>query len=593
MGKRRLIWQIFPSYILVILASLLAITFYTSQSVREFYREQMRAALQSRAALLQPQVAELLRLGQLAEVDPLCKRLGKLSEVRITVVLPSGEVVGDTATDPATMENHGDRFEVVQALAGATETSLRFSETVGQQTMYVAAPVYAGDKIVGAVRVAIPTTVIDDELWAFFVQMSVAGAVVALLAATISWLVSRRITRPLEELKHAAERFAQGDLRQRLPVPNSFEIAGLAEAMNEMAEQLDDRMRTLFEQSNEQEAVLSSMVEGVFAVDNTQRIISINQAAARLVGADALIAHGRNIADVVNNPALHEFAVQALASSQPVEGEIRFRKGGDQILQAHGAVLRDAHGKGIGAVIVLNDVSHLRRLEQIRQDFVANVSHELKTPITSIKGFVETLLNGNLDNHEDTERFLKIVAKQADRLNAIIEDLLTLSRLEQGADAADDLLHLEPLRQSLVDSVQLCSPAAGLKGVRIDVECDDGIQARINPPLIEQGIVNLLDNAIKYSPDAGCVRLSARQSGGEVIISVEDDGSGVPEEHQARIFERFYRVDKARSRSLGGTGLGLAIVRHIAQTHGGTASVKSAPGKGSTFSIHLPLPRPA
>jgi two-component system phosphate regulon sensor histidine kinase PhoR len=258
------------------------------------------------------------------------------------------------------------------------------------------------------------------------------------------------------------------------------------------------------------------------------------------------------------------------------------------VLQVRGTSLSGSQGEAVGAVIVLNDVTHLRRLENIRRDFVANVSHELKTPITSIKGFVETLLDGALDNREDAERFLKIVAKQADRLNSIIEDLLSLAKIEQSVEAADVQLEPSRLADVLQSAIDECGPKAAARGITMRLACADEILADVNPPLIEQAAMNLLDNALKYSEEGSEVLVEVVRRPAEIAIQVHDQGCGIEAEHLDRLFERFYRVDKARSRKLGGTGLGLSIVKHIVHVHGGHVTVESAPGKGSTFTIHLP-----
>jgi two-component system phosphate regulon sensor histidine kinase PhoR len=248
------------------------------------------------------------------------------------------------------------------------------------------------------------------------------------------------------------------------------------------------------------------------------------------------------------------------------------------------------NGEGIGAVVVLNEVTELRRLEQVRRDFVSNVSHELKTPVTSIKGFVETLLDGAMNDPQEARRFLEIVARQSERLNAIIEDLLMLSRLEQTDEAADEILETAPLVGPLREAVDLCSPAANARGITIELTCEPEIEARINPNLIQQGVVNLIDNALKYSEDRTRVSVEAIESDDEILIFVRDQGCGIAADHLPRLFERFYRVDRARSRDLGGTGLGLSIVRHIVQCHHGRVTVESTPGIGSSFCIHLPRP---
>ncbi|MGC3969966.1 MAG: ATP-binding protein [Pirellulales bacterium] len=277
---------------------------------------------------------------------------------------------------------------------------------------------------------------------------------------------------------------------------------------------------------------------------------------------------------------------QLLATKKPQEQDIVFRQADERVLQIRGTLLADAHGLGFGAVFVLNDVSRLRRLENMRRDFAANVSHELKTPITSIKGFVETILDGATP--EDTERFMRIIARQADRLDAIIDDLLSLSRIEKEAEASDIMLTPTRLKEILAGAVHDCHLKADERGVTFDMDCSDEAKARVNALLLQQAVRNLLENAVKYSDAGGVVQLRVETLPEEVRISVSDRGCGIAPEHHARLFERFYRVDKARSRKLGGTGLGLAIVKHIVLAHRGRVTVESALGKGSKFTIHLP-----
>ncbi len=262
----------------------------------------------------------------------------------------------------------------------------------------------------------------------------------------------------------------------------------------------------------------------------------------------------------------------------------------ERVMQAHGSALHDLEGRPIGAVIVLNDVTDFRKLENIRRDFVANVSHELKTPVTSIKGFVETLLDGAMDDPVDSDRFLRIIAKQADRLHAIIEDLLALSKIEQAEDAEALALTPVPLKQLLDSAAATCQSSARDRQIEVRLECPPELYVQVNPLLFEQVLVNLMDNAIKYSETEHQVNVVAAAVAGEVTISVSDQGCGIADEHLSRIFERFYRVDRARSRKLGGTGLGLAIVKHIVQAHHGRVTVESTVGVGSTFTIHLPQP---
>jgi two-component system phosphate regulon sensor histidine kinase PhoR len=383
-------------------------------------------------------------------------------------------------------------------------------------------------------------------------------------------------------------RFASGDLEYRLDVPNSQEFGALSEATNEMAAQLHARIFMLTEQHSELEAVLSGMVEAVLVIDTNERMTRVNRAAERLFQIDQTRVRNRSVQETIRHSDLHRFVRRTLELEEPVEGELTIVGTPDQYLQAHGAKLRDGHGQCMGLVVVLNDVSRLKTLEDIRRDFVANVSHELKTPITSIKGFLETLKEGAIRNPEHAERFLHIVIKHTDRLSAIIEDLLSLSRIERDAEKGEMALEEKPLRPVFEAVVKACGKTAELKDITLELEVSDELLARINPRLLEQALVNLVDNAIKYSEPGHAVKISGQTGRGEVVIKVQDTGCGIPREHLQRIFERFYRVDKARSRKVGGTGLGLAIVKHIVHAHDGAVSVESSPGRGSSFSIHLP-----
>jgi len=356
-----------------------------------------------------------------------------------------------------------------------------------------------------------------------------------------------------------------------------------------MAVELRDRIETVIRQRNEIEAMLSSMVEGVIALDMEERLISINQAAGRMLGIQLRDMQGRSIQEVVRSTKLYQFVNDTLSSSEPGERDIPMASDGELIVNCHGTLLRDAAGKQIGALIVFNDVTRLRRLENIRREFVANVSHELKTPITAIKGFVETLRDGAVKNPRDADRFLAIIDKHVARLEAIVEDLLSLSRIEQGAEMGEIQKIDTRISEILRTAVQVCHIRADAKQIRIEISCPEEIRAKVDPPLIEQAVVNLLDNAIKYSEEGKGVQVDASQGDHEIIVSVRDQGCGIEKKHLGRLFERFYRVDKARSRQVGGTGLGLAITKHIVQAHAGRLTVESTPGKGSVFSIHLPI----
>jgi two-component system, OmpR family, phosphate regulon sensor histidine kinase PhoR len=305
-----------------------------------------------------------------------------------------------------------------------------------------------------------------------------------------------------------------------------------------------------------------------------------------MLGVDYVASQDRSIKEVVRDPQLQSFITRTIFARGPVEAEVVLHQG-EQIIRAHGTFLKDTQGTDIGFLIVLHDVTHLRRLEMTRRDFVANVSHELKTPITSIKGFVETLLAGALQEPEHAENFLRIIARQTDRLNEIIDDLLSLSRIERDTEQGRVFLSTGRLKGVMQSAIQVCEAKAEAKNTTGSLDCPEELRAQISAPLLEQALVNLIDNAVKYSPTGSAVEVAAQRDSGEVAVRVRDQGVGIEKSQLSRIFERFYRVDAGRSRKIGGTGLGLAIVKHIAQAHGGRVTVDSTPGQGSVFSLYL------
>ena len=594
MRKRRLLWQLYPSQLLITLVALLAVTLYVSDTLRDFYIAQTVKDLESRVQMAAEQIKTPFFNLQYDELNNLCREIGKKSSTRFTVILNSGEIAGDSDKDPAKMANHSDRPEVKAAFTGRTGSAIHFSQTLQKKMMYVAIPLKRFGKTEGVLRASISAALFDTALKSIYLKITAGSLIVAILTALVTWTVARRISRPMEEIKRGVERFAGGDFRHKLVITNpesvSLEVARLAETINHMSDQLNDRIQTVTRQHHQLEAVFAGMVESVFAVDSHEKVIRMNQAAADLLGTEQEYVHGRNILEVINNPDLREFVKRTLVNSDPLEEEFIFRTDNNtqRSLQAHGVLLRDERRQEIGALIVLNDVTRMRRLEEVRQDFVANVSHELKTPITSIKGYIETLLDQAVDNPDDTRRFLGIVMKQADRLNAIVEDLLMLSRLEKEDREYEISLTKSKIRDPLHAAIDACKAEAEANDIKINLKCSDTLTGEINPRLLEQAVINLVVNGVKYSRKGSEILINAEQKGNGIEIRVQDRGCGITAEHLPRLFERFYRSDKARSRQLGGTGLGLAIVKHIVQLHHGDVTVESTPGQGSTFTIHLP-----
>jgi len=589
--RKRLLWQLFPPYLLITLITLLAASWFASEVMRQFFLEQTTTDLKARAALLEKQIKVLLSPLSTETIDAICKEAGRLSATRITVILPDGTVIGDSRETPLLMENHSDRPEITSALAGQTGRSLRFSNTLMQRMLYVAIPIRDSQGIVAVLRTALPATALETEIRSFQLKIVLGGCILALLAATISWVISRRISRPIEQMKKSAEQFAAGDLSHRLTYSANEEMAGLADSLNQMAAQLDNRIKTIINQRNHLETVLTSMLEGVIAVDSEERIVSINRAAAQLFENEPENCQNKSIQEVIRSSALQQLIRNALNNPNPAEEDITVYQNEERVIDVKSSPLMDAGRQQIGTLVVFNDVTQLRHLENMRRDFVANVSHEIKTPLTAIKGFVETLQQGKVDKAEEKERFLGIIQKHVDRLNSIIEDLLVLSRIEQEDERKEIKLQQVKIRDIFEAAIQLCRSKAEEKKIRIELDCDKETTAVLDPTLIEQAVANLLDNALKYSEPQSMVLVRSHRKNSEMVISVKDHGIGIAQKHLPRLFERFYRVDKSRSRSMGGTGLGLAIVKHIAQAHGGQVMVESRLGEGSCFSIHLPQNR--
>jgi len=591
MLKRRLLWHLYPSYLLITVLALLAVTLYASSSLKEFYFAQVAEDLQQTAVLIKKQTLSSLRSHNFEEIDGLCKELGPLVSTRITFILPDGRVIADSDEDVEKMENHADRPEFREAIEKGLGRSVRLSDTLRSNMMYLAIPIAAQGRNLAVVRTSVHVTALDQALSNIYGRIVWAGLIVAACAAVVSFLVSRRVSRPIEQMTETAKRFAGGELSLRVPVPDSAELAELAGALNRMAEQLAERIEAISKERSESEAVLSSMTEGVMAVDSDGGVVSINKAAIEFLHVQTRDVHGRSVEEVIRNTEFQEFVQDTLRSDEPTEKDVLTTEDGGRFLRLHGTSLLGGRGGRSGAVIVMTDMTRISRLENIRRDFVANVSHELKTPITSITGFVETLLEGAANEPERAQRFLKIIAKHSDRLNAIVDDLLSLSRLEEEGDRRRLSFENLALKPALSAAIDFCSVKAEEKQIAVELECEDDIKAWINSALLEQAVANLVDNAIKYSKQGSAVFVRVGQNDSDVTIAVQDSGPGIEQKHLSRIFERFYVVDKSRSRKLGGTGLGLAIVKHIAEVHGGHVTVESKIGRGSTFTLHLPAAR--
>ncbi len=609
MKVRPLFWYIFAWTIAITMAVALCATIFFYKEFKGFFFETERESLLRTATMVEMPVLSMVCRNDMNVLGIYVTAAGREAGIRITVIDSDGRVLADSERDAASMENHGSRPEVMEAEKNGWGYAIRFSNTLRRRLLYVAQLLECPEGLsmscsrrASILRLSVPLTALEDRLMSFQTKIMLGMAGLALIAVLAAYAASRRISRPLQELEAKALRLADGDfsakfhLKERSSVYQ--EILSLQNSLTHMASQLEKRFSELQRQKEKLELVFSSMKEAIIVLDRAGRIRSINSSAVRLFEIDREQCIGRPVQSVIRNVDMQRHLERVFFKGKDLEEEITFSSQNDpsekRCFYVRTVMLKGPKRLPAGVLVVMDDLTRLRRLESIRQDFVSNVSHELKTPITSIKGYVETLLEGALEDKENAEEFLKIVARQAARLEAIVEDLLSLSRIEGEADSlGGPARELMDLCSVLEQAVEACRLSAEEKGISIRFECMGPLPALINPRLIEQAVSNLIINAVKYSPDGSEVAVKASMDskahdGGQISISVTDMGPGIPKEHQERIFERFYRVDKARSRKLGGTGLGLAIVKHVVQSHGGVVFVKSESGKGSTFYFRLP-----
>ena len=601
-AKKKLIWQIFPSFLILILLSLLVVTLYSTRYVKKVFLKNLETELTIRTKILQNKFIDILqsnsdqmvgpdmriKTDQMIKIDQQCKEIGDQTGTRVTVILPSGIVVGDSFGNITVMENHMRRPEISQALKRIKGVSIRYSETLGKNMMYIALPVIDNNTTIAVVRTAVSISAIDGEIKTIRNNILLALVLTTLAAAIASLFVAQRITRPIEEMKKGAAQFAKGNLNARLAVPSSEELSELAVTMNRMAENLDEKIKDFKNRSMELEAVHASMQEGVIAIDKDERIITVNSAAAKIFDFPQNRLKTRYILEVARNIEFQSFIQRALATHEPVEDDIVIKKGEDLILNIHSTALYDTSQLRMGTLIIFHDITRIRRLETMHKDFAANVSHELKTPLTTIKGFIETLQEMLVSKDtEQSEHFLRIIDKNVNRMIDLINDLLALSKLER-MEGTNTRFERQPLLSLIQAAVNACQSGIQEKKITLSVDCPENLIVEVDPVLMEQAFINLVDNAVKYSPELSSVAIHAAVKENRIDIVIQDQGCGIDQDHLPKIFNRFYRVDKARSRHEGGTGLGLAIVKHIVHYHQGTITVQSVKEQGTSFIISLP-----
>ena len=508
------------------------------------------------------------------------------TEARVTVIDRAGKVWGDSAEDPAGMENHRDRLEIREALSGETGTARRRSETLGRDLVYIAYPVKIDGQISGVVRLAKDQQELNQFLFRMRAIIILSVLMVALFALFFGKLIIRRFIEPIIELQRVALRFAQGDLGERVRYFGRDELADLGMAFNDMARRLAESFAMLGAEKRKLEVILETLSDGVLVVDREMKMMMVNGAAAAILGLGSRNVQGRPVMEVILNHHLLDLIQDVNQSNQALESELHLYYPQNRQLHVSLAPLKDETGMVAGSVTALHDISQLRHLERVRQDFVGNVSHELRTPITSMKAMAETLLGGAKDDDAILVRYLAGINRECDRLSDLINDLLALVRLDAKPELNREQFDLAELLTEIREGFLLNSDFA--PNLNLDPPAENLPKVLANRGQIKQVVINLLDNAFKYTPVDGQVKLSMRREGDWVRVAVADTGIGIPQEELGRIFERFYRVDKARSRAKGGTGLGLSIVKHIVEGHSGKVEVESRLNQGSVFSFTVP-----
>jgi two-component system, OmpR family, phosphate regulon sensor histidine kinase PhoR len=592
--RRNLFWKLALTFIALLAGVLLAVNFFAE---RALYRVSEHAtfdelAILARFSQLHPPDLSAVASGTPDSSAALLKRWAADSaadRVRITVIRMDGQVLADTQSDAATMDNHLTRPEIKEAFERGDGRSVRYSTTMQRDLVYYAVRRNLPDGSPIILRFAIPLEEADIALGSLRWSLWLASAAILLVAAIAATFVSRGISDRVERLQEFSRRVAEGDFRPMPGGDSGDALEELCGSLNQTAARMDRTIRTLTEERNLSAAILGSMVEGVAVVNARERLVFANQGFANILELDVPPKSGSALVEVVRQTELIEAVRRVLAGEPRVEAEIVTGTLRQHFFAATVAAVRS--GETLGAVVVLHDITELRKLERVRRDFVANVSHEFKTPLTAIQGFSETLLAGAMDDPQNRERFLGIILEHSRRLARLTDDLLKLSSMDA------DRLELEIRRVSVSELIESCLETTQHRAAEkeVEVELAQSAQASELPDIagdrrrLAEILQNLLDNATQYTLPGGRITVNAETRDADVVFTVSDTGIGIPKSDQSRIFERFYRVDAARSREAGGTGLGLAIAKHLVEVHGGRIWVDSEIGQGSQFHFSVPI----
>jgi len=581
-------WKITALYLILILAALILFSFTLKGFLENYFINKFETNLIRETKLVRRLLEDEVFNDEKVEViDRLAGEYSKDISARITIIKVNGRVLGDSAKDPMQMENHLQRPEVQEALKDGVGKSTRYSETLQIDMKYVALPITDRNKVVGIVRLALSLSQVQKVLSQILWKLIKSGLIAISISSLLVLILTKRISSPIEKITYVAGQMAQGFLDQRIRINSQDELGRLSQAFNNMADKLKNKINEISSEKNKIEAILSNMADGVIAVDQTGKIILFNPTAEKMFRVNEKDTLGKYTMEVTRNHRLDEVIMSSFNNEQEVLEEVETIYPNERIIRIHVTPIKSKENDKQGAVAVLRDVTELRKLEQMRTEFVGNVSHELRTPLTSIKGYVETLLDS--DDYEPyiLKRFLQIIKDEADRLEQLIVDLLDLSQIEAMSDGLDK--GQINLNEVIEEVLTIMVPKAMDKDISLKVNVPEELSTITgNGSQVRQLYINLVDNAIKYTPDGGKVEIKVNEDEEEVWTEIIDTGMGIPKKDLERIFERFYRVDKARSRKMGGTGLGLSIVKHILEGHNGKIEVESEVEEGTKFIFSLP-----
>ncbi len=571
--KRSIFSDIFSGYFLIILLLSSLVLFFSFKTIRNYYIETLTTNLKNLGIAVEKDVKPLIDKAEFGQMDALVKRLGKKIHTRITIIRPDGLVLADSEKDPKTMENHKGRPEVKMALRGKTGKSLRFSVTVKQEMLYVALPIEKDGKITGIIRTSLFLKDINNLLATLKTKILQIVLLVVIFSLLIAFLFSRGLSQPIRKLATAAREVASENFDVRVSLRTNNELRELANSFNYMAEKIKALFTDISLKKEELNNIISSLQEGFLVLDKKGEIILCNDSFKKIAENDT--PEGKLWWEVVRSAPLDELIKRGLEEKKNLIEEIAL---GEKIFLTSITFIPSMNEISL----IFHNITEVKRLEKIKKDFVVNVSHELRTPLTAIKGFVETL-----DEEIDTKHkhYLDILKKHTDRLINIVQDLLLLSKIEE----KNVELNIEQvnLKSLIGDILVLFENKIKEKGLELNLALDDVPPIKGDAFKLEQMLINLIDNAVKYT-DKGEIEISLEKEDKYVVIGIKDTGIGIPDKDIDRIFERFYVVDKSRSRKLGGTGLGLSIVKHIVLLHNGKIDVESTPGKSTKFTIRLP-----